>query len=341
MGAGWYFGSGQKVWGRQVNPEGDTEGIPSVYQAKITNSGGNLWILGLKSEGFGTLVASNSGASTEILGAWAWSVHKIDEDHKQTTLNNNLFDVKDSDFSASYMTYASSGNFDFPNQVGQTEGTQTGTLLAATTGTPAMYLRHPVGNASIAPLVVAAPTLALDIPGVDIGSTGGSGSLVGGLYTLTGAGTDLFNSADGCRFTSQWVTGDCTITAKVESLQNTNANAKAAVMIRSSLAPGSVDALMSMTPGAADFITRATVNTNATLAGFKTGLSNPYWIRLKRVGNNFTAFRSPDGTTWTQMTALPQPVNVASTALVGLAVTSHVSNTLCTATFSNVTITTP
>jgi hypothetical protein len=55
------------VWGRQVDTEGGGArgGTGSV---RITNDGAPMWLLGLKSEGDNTLVASSGGAVTDILG---------------------------------------------------------------------------------------------------------------------------------------------------------------------------------------------------------------------------------------------------------------------------------
>lgn len=63
----------------------------------------------------------------------------------------------------------------------------------------------------------------------------------------------------------------------------------------------------------------------------------PYWLRLTRAGTTFTAQSSPDGTTWTTYATFS--VTMGSSVVVGLAVTSHNQNALCTATFDNVTIT--
>jgi hypothetical protein len=140
-GANWIFNNpGQQIWARQMDPEGDTLGTSSAYEAKITNTGSIFWVLGLKTEGFGTLVESTNQASTEVLGAFCYAVHSFTDGHLQSTLDDNLFDVQNSNFSACYLT-----NYDpdYPNQVGETEGTQTGTLLdysSAATG-PKAYIR--------------------------------------------------------------------------------------------------------------------------------------------------------------------------------------------------------
>jgi hypothetical protein len=56
------FARGQRAWLRQCNPE---------YGARphITNDGADLWILGLKTEGYSTIVDTRRGGRTEILGA--------------------------------------------------------------------------------------------------------------------------------------------------------------------------------------------------------------------------------------------------------------------------------
>ena len=55
------------VWGRQVDTEGGGArgGTGSV---RIVNDGAPMWVLGLKSEGDNTLIASSNGAVTDILG---------------------------------------------------------------------------------------------------------------------------------------------------------------------------------------------------------------------------------------------------------------------------------
>ncbi len=56
---------GQSAWCRQINSE--REGV------KCRNAGGNLWILGLKTEKTGTLVETTAGGITEINGVFLYS----------------------------------------------------------------------------------------------------------------------------------------------------------------------------------------------------------------------------------------------------------------------------
>ena len=74
-----------------------------------------------------------------------------------------------------------------------------------------------------------------------------------------------------------------------------------------------------------------------TYGSTEFSLSLPYWVRLVRAGNTFTAYRSSDGVSWTQQ-GYAQTISMGEDVYVGLAVTSHNDGTLCTAVFDNVNI---
>jgi hypothetical protein len=63
----------------------------------------------------------------------------------------------------------------------------------------------------------------------------------------------------------------------------------------------------------------------------------PYWVRLVRSGNTFSAYASSTGTAWVLMGSIN--VTMASQAYIGLAVNSHSTTVSTTGTFSNVTVT--
>jgi hypothetical protein len=64
----------QSVWARQLNSE--SLGKPFT---KITNTGGKLWILGLKTEGRGTVIATIANGFTEMLGTVIYPVEAFSE----------------------------------------------------------------------------------------------------------------------------------------------------------------------------------------------------------------------------------------------------------------------
>ncbi|MEM8850281.1 MAG: glycosyl hydrolase family 28-related protein [Pseudomonadota bacterium] len=58
----------QNVWARQLNLEGDN--VDRGTDAKVINDGANVWILGLKTEGEGTVVKTVNDGLTELLGSY-------------------------------------------------------------------------------------------------------------------------------------------------------------------------------------------------------------------------------------------------------------------------------
>ena len=185
------------------------------------------------------------------------------------------------------------------------------------------------------------PTATLPSPwaGQEVGNVAiaGSASYANGTFTMNGSGSDIGGFSDGFYFVHQPFSGNSEIKARVASVQNTATGAKAGVMIRASLDANAAYTLMSISPveGAA-FERRLST-------GFGTALSSggtqraPYWVRVTRSGDTFTAYQSPDGTSWTQVGPAVTSV-MPATVFVGLAVTSNNNAALCTATFDNVTV---
>ncbi len=58
------------MWARQFNPE-NWSGDGS--EAQVTNTGGDLWILGFKTEGAAPFITTRSGGRTELLGGYNYS----------------------------------------------------------------------------------------------------------------------------------------------------------------------------------------------------------------------------------------------------------------------------
>lgn len=56
---------GQSVWARQLNVENEGE--------HIVNDGGDLWVLGYKTERGGTLLKTQGGGRSEILGGFSYT----------------------------------------------------------------------------------------------------------------------------------------------------------------------------------------------------------------------------------------------------------------------------
>lgn len=167
-----------------------------------------------------------------------------------------------------------------------------------------------------------------------VGVTGGAG-YTNGVFTVSGAGADIYGTADAFRCVYLGATNDCTIIARVASIQNINAWSKAGVMIRESLATNAANAFVGITPGNGSTWQYRSATGGSTTYNSTAGINAPYWFKMVRSGNTFTGYRSADGTNWTQQGNAT--FAMSTNAFIGLAVTSHNSAALCTATFDNVT----
>ena len=167
-----------------------------------------------------------------------------------------------------------------------------------------------------------------------------------GTYTMTASGADIWGTADEFRYAWKQLSGAGTISAQVLSVQNTDPWAKAGVMIRETLDPGSEFAFVCVTPGnGLNFQARLTTGAGATSDSSPTlvataeqmAITAPYWVKLERdTAGNFNGYYSSDGVSWQAMAWNPQRISMPTNVYIGLALTSHSSGVTCTAGFSNV-----
>jgi len=176
-------------------------------------------------------------------------------------------------------------------------------------------------------------------------STGSFTEDPAGTYTMTASGTDIWNvngvEADEFHFAYKMLTGAGSIIARVDSVENTNAWAKAGVMIRETLNPDSAHAFACVTPenGVASQYRPSTGGTSGNYN--QTGLAVPYWVKLERsISGLFTVSHSANGSTWQPVTgAVAQNISMGANVYIGLAVTAHDAAATCQAVFTNVTTT--
>ena len=79
--------AGQRLWARQLNPEGKSD------TGLVRNDGGDLWALGVKHEGAGVRFSTTAGGRTEVLGLFNYGPG-IDEADRRP-----MFDVDNASFS--------------------------------------------------------------------------------------------------------------------------------------------------------------------------------------------------------------------------------------------------
>ena len=174
----------------------------------------------------------------------------------------------------------------------------------------------------------------------DVGNVLGRGTTgySNGTFTLISTGADINGTSDAFHYTYQTITGDATIVARVASIENTDTNAKVGVMMRIGTTTANAPYVaVLLTPGAGVSLqSRTTSGGNTAITAGPTTAAAPYWVKLTRINNVINGFVSSDGSNWTQIGgnfSLP----VGASVTMGLASTSHTTNTLGTATVTSVT----
>jgi hypothetical protein len=173
----------------------------------------------------------------------------------------------------------------------------------------------------------------------DVGAvaTRGDASFADGAFTVAGS-LDIWGKADGFHFVHRPLAGDGQVVARVLSVQDTSNHAKAGVMIRESLDPGARHATLVVTPGeGTQFLRRkeaggVTTNTNPMRNGGKF----PYWVKLVRKGDEFTAFESLDGRDWALVGA--ETIPLGRPAVAGAVASSHQKDVLNTSRLDHVSV---
>lgn len=164
----------------------------------------------------------------------------------------------------------------------------------------------------------------------DIGSPALAGKAIqsSGIYQVYAGGTDIWGSADQFHYVYQPLSGDADVVLRVASIGYADVWSKVGVMIRESLAANARHATAFVSAGKGYAFQRRPdiggVSVN-TAGGSGTA---PGWLRLKRVGSTFTAYRSADGQNWTIIGS--DSIPMGSNAYAGIAVTSHNATTATT-----------
>jgi len=188
---------------------------------------------------------------------------------------------------------------------------------------------------------------------LDIGDAaeipGSTTILPDGSVTIVGAGHDIWDNVDGFRFVYMPVSGDFEAFVQITFFERVTQWAKAGIMARQSIDADSKNVLSTAAAGnlpgpdlGVQITWRAEKNGETKELdywelGGPTGFNDGEWIRLKRVGNNFSASWSKDGKTWAKDYA-SAIVNMVDPILIGLAVTSCDKAKTCKATFKDFTI---
>ncbi len=176
---------------------------------------------------------------------------------------------------------------------------------------------------------------------VDIGGAlpPGQDSLSAGTWTESGGGGDIWGTADAFHFVSQTLAADGTVTAHVTAQQNTSVWAKAGVMMRATTDPGSPYYGVFATPGNGIDVQWRTAQGGSSGQLLAAGTVPVYLMvgRYTAGGQTYyTAYTSPDGSTWTAIQGSTLALGMAGSLLAGIAITSHNQGTASAVTLDTV-----
>jgi len=167
----------------------------------------------------------------------------------------------------------------------------------------------------------------------DIGPVGAAGNACfdGSAFEIEASGADIWGSRDEFHFVYQSLTGDGEIIARVVSQENTDAWAKAGVMMRESLDANSAMIYMTMSPDPLGIGPAYTMGDRPAAGVAMTAAANnvgpvssggyPHYVRLVRQGDTFTSYASDTNGNWQLLGS--RTISMSITIFVGLATSSH------------------
>jgi regulation of enolase protein 1 (concanavalin A-like superfamily) len=201
-----------------------------------------------------------------------------------------------------------------------------------------VYRVRAANAVGLSPYGPTSSTRTLTFASSDVGGATPAGSTTvvaeASAYDVVAGGRDINGTADSFRFLAQRRTGDFDVKVRLQSLDPSHAWAKAGLMAREDLSAGSRMVFTFATPNVNGYgqIYRGTAGGGTISKSAATTVAYPNgWLRLRRVGDVFTGYRSTDGVNWTVIST----VNLAlsPTVYFGLAVSSHNEAATTTARF--------
>ncbi|HTD68296.1 MAG TPA: hypothetical protein VK846_17360 [Candidatus Limnocylindria bacterium] len=156
----------------------------------------------------------------------------------------------------------------------------------------------------------------------------------GGIFSVRSSGVNIDGEADSFHYVFKPVRGDSEIVAEVVSIQYTHFNAKAGLMMRETLNEYSPNVMIALTAQRGAALQIRSGERARTEAASLRGVFAPHWLKLRRRGNEFSAFTSLNGRIWSLLDKVS--VSMSETFYVGLAVASARDAVLNWTTFAKV-----
>ncbi|WP_062027985.1 right-handed parallel beta-helix repeat-containing protein [Streptomyces griseorubiginosus] len=207
-----------------------------------------------------------------------------------------------------------------------------------------------MNNAGIEPQYRQLTTGAVTGPYSAYSSTPAATGQTGGFFTVTDAGSDIWGAggehddAYGTVYQAGAAVNGTSVTARVDNLDNTNAWAKAGVVLRNSLtgsgsSPGYAIVVATPSNGVSFQWDSNGDGYLDQLTSTATSVKAPVWVRLTRTATQVSGYYSTDGSTFTQIGSAVTLPSMAATQDAGVIHTAH-STTVGSATFSKLQIVT-
>lgn len=183
----------------------------------------------------------------------------------------------------------------------------------------------------------------------DIGAVGVAGTTAfnGTEFELDAEGSAIGGEADQFHFAYLPVIGDVTITARLVRSPSSQWS-QAGVMIRDGLEPNAphVSAMLRPQEWSGAMVFRATMGGPTKESGiqhlrepwvqYRNRLMKPSWLRVVRKGDRFTTFMSPDGETWTKLSAVE--VSMTGSVYAGLPACSKLKRVTTSVVYDHVQV---
>ena len=180
----------------------------------------------------------------------------------------------------------------------------------------------------------------------------GDAQIVTDGVDIKAGGEDIWMNSDQFHFVYKQIEGDFDFVARLESLERSHLYAKAGLMARENLTSGSRNVMFLAFPGndkrnnnrgGYEFQYRLekgkeskaiypSLTDSVAQAAFPVNFPNS-WMRLKRTGEVFSSYTSPDGINWVQYTEFV--MQMPKKIYLGMAATAHIKGATTVAKFRN------
>ncbi len=169
----------------------------------------------------------------------------------------------------------------------------------------------------------------------DIGSVKSAGSVdvASDLFRVRSVGTNIAGHSDAFHFVYRPCGGNCEIVARVVNVQP-HARSKAGIMIRESLSADSANVFFGLAGREGGTFQHRDGTGEDTLMESMPEVFVPYWLRLKRSGEAFTASVSRNGTRWVRCRSISLPMT--ENVWIGLAAAAGQEQIAGIATMDNI-----